>query len=389
VYFREPILYEIMKIPFNKPWFAGHEIQHIVNAAYSGHISGNGAYTKKCHSLFEQRYGIPKCFLTTSCTDAFEMACLLIDFKPGDEVIMPSFTFVSTANPFLLRGASIRFADSSAAHPNIDVQGIEELISPATKAIVVVHYAGVAVDMDAIMQLASKHNLVVIEDAAHAIEATYNGKALGSIGHFGMFSFHETKNISTGEGGMLAINDPKYIRRAEIIWEKGTDRAAFFRGETDKYGWVDVGSSFLPSDIIAGVLYGQMQQVDEIQNKRISIWKRYHQNLKPLADMGFFSLPEIPEFAVNNGHMFYLVLPDEQKRNDLIDYLNANMVQSVFHYLPLHKSRFFEPYHDGRVLPHAERFAVTLLRLPFFYELPLTIVDMICDRIRLFFVGTQ
>lgn len=260
-----------MKIPFNKPWFAGHEIQHIVNAAYSGHISGNGPYTRKCHSLFEERYGIKKCFLTTSCTDAFEMACLLIGFKPGDEVIMPSFTFVSTANPFLLRGASIRFADSTAAHPNIDVDAMEALITPATKAIVVVHYAGVAVDMDAVMHLAAKHELVVIEDAAHAIESTYKGKPLGSIGHFGMFSFHETKNISTGEGGMLAINDPKYIRRAEIIWEKGTDRAAFFRGETDKYGWVDIGSSFLPSDITAGVLYGQMQQADEIQKKRIEI----------------------------------------------------------------------------------------------------------------------
>lgn len=370
-----------MKIPFNKAWFAGHEIQHIVNAAYSGHISGNGPYTRKCHSLFEERYGIKKCFLTTSCTDAFEMACLLIGFKPGDEVIMPSFTFVSTANPFLLRGASIRFADSTAAHPNIDVDAMEALITPATKAIVVVHYAGVAVDMDAVMHLAAKHELVVIEDAAHAIESTYKGKPLGSIGHFGMFSFHETKNISTGEGGMLAINDPKYIRRAEIIWEKGTDRAAFFRGETDKYGWVDIGSSFLPSDITAGVLYGQMQQADEIQKKRIEIWNRYYHNLKPLADQGFFELPRIPDYAVNNGHMFYLLMPDEQGRNEMIDYLNANMVQSVFHYLPLHRSKFFTPLHDGRALPNADRFAATLLRLPFFYELPLTIVDMICERI--------
>lgn len=374
-----------MKIPFNKPWFAGNEIQHIVNAAYSGHISGNGNYTKKCHTLFEERYGIKKCFLTTSCTDAFEMAALLIDFKPGDEVIMPSFTFVSTANPFILRGATIRFADSLTDHPNIDVDCIESLINQKTRAIVVVHYAGVAVDMDKVMALATKHNLIVIEDAAHSVESFYKGKALGSIGHFGAFSFHETKNISTGEGGMLAINDPAYIKRAEIIWEKGTDRAAFFRGEVDKYGWVDIGSSFLPSDMIAGVLFGQMQQVDSIQQKRVEIWNRYHQLLLPLQQKGLLKTPRIPAYAVNNGHLFYLQMPDEESRNNMIDYLNNNGVQAVFHYLPLHKSKFFASRHDGRDLPNADHFASTLLRLPLFYELPISFVDSISNKVISYF----
>lgn len=374
-----------MKIPFNKPWFAGNEIQHIVNAAYSGHISGNGAFTKKCHAIFEEKYGLMKCFLTTSCTDAFEMAAMLIDLKPGDEVIMPSFTFVSTANPFILRGAVIRFADSSSRHPNIDVDGIEALITDKTRVIVVVHYAGVAVDMEKVMALSAKYGLYVIEDVAHAIDATFKGKALGSFGHFGTFSFHETKNISTGEGGMLAINDPQFINRAEIVWEKGTNRAAFFRGEVDKYNWVDVGSSFLPSDIIAGVLYGQMQQLETIQSKRVEIWNRYHAQLKPLAEKGLITLPEIPDFATNNGHMFYLLLKDEEQRNALMDYLNNNNVHAVFHYLPLHKSQFFQGRHDGRQLPNAIRFSETLLRLPFFYELPIGFVDLICSKVFAYF----
>ncbi len=375
----------MIKIPFNKPYFAGAEIQNIVNAAYHGHISGNGVYTKLCHNFFEERYGFKKTFLTTSCTDAFEMAVMLMDIKPGDEVIMPSFTFVSTANPFLVKGAKIVFADSRPDHPNMDIDKVEELITPKTKVLLVMHYGGVAVDMEKALYLAEKYNLILMEDVAHAIDSHYNGKPLGSFGDFAAFSFHETKNVSAGEGGMLVINNPNYIDRAEIIWEKGTNRAAFSRGEVDKYEWVDIGASFLPSDIIAGILYAQLQIIDDIQTKRIAIWNRYYENLKPLEEKGLFHLPFIPDYAENNGHMFYLLLKNKKQRDEMLEYLNNNYVHSVFHYLPLHLSPFYKDKHDGRELANSVRYSETLLRLPFFYELPLELVDFVCDKVKSFF----
>lgn len=374
-----------MKIPFNKPYFAGKEIQHIVNAAYWGHISGNGVFTHQCHHFFEEKYDFQKCFLTTSCTDAFEMAVMLMNLQAGDEVIMPSFTFVSTANPFLLKGAKLVFADSCSEHPNIDLEKAEKLITEKTKVLVVMHYGGVAVDMDKAVALARKYNLILLEDTAHAIDSFYKGKPLGSFGDFAAFSFHETKNISSGEGGMLVVNNEKYIKRAEIVWEKGTNRAAFSRGEVKKYEWVDVGASFLPSDIIAGVLFAQLENIEDIQRKRISIWERYHQNLKHLEEKGLVKLPHITADATNNGHLFYLQTDNLEQRDQMLHFLNNNRVHAVFHYIPLHSSPFFKTRHDGRQLEHADRFSDTILRLPFFYELPLEIVDMICEQVEKFY----
>lgn len=299
-----------MKIPFNKPYLSGKEIENVTSAALWGHISGNGVYTQKCHGFFEEKYGFRKCFLTTSCTDAFEMAVMLMDLQKGDEVIMPSFTFVSTANPFLLTGAKIVFADSMLSHPNIDLDKVEELITEKTRVLVVMHYGGVAVDMDKALELAKKHNLILLEDVAHAIDSFYKEKPLGSFGDFAAFSFHETKNISAGEGGLLAINNKKYIERADIIWEKGTNRAAFSRGEVNKYEWVDIGASFPPSDIIAAVLFAQLESIEDIQRKRVSIWERYYSALKHLEDKGLVKLPRLPEYATNNGHLFYLQTDD-------------------------------------------------------------------------------
>ncbi|MFN3315813.1 MAG: dTDP-4-amino-4,6-dideoxygalactose transaminase, partial [Raineya sp.] len=286
-----------MKIGFNKPYFTGKETAYIKEAVEKSHISGDGFFTKKCHQFFENRYGFKKCLLTTSCTDALEMAAILINIQPKDEVIIPAYTFVSTANAFVLRGAKIVFADSQAQHPNIDAYQIEKLITPKTKAIVVVHYAGMACDMEKIAAIAQKYNLFLIEDAAQAIEACYKHKPLGSFGHLSAFSFHETKNIISGEGGMLVINDEKMIKRAEIIREKGTNRSAFFRGEIDKYGWVDVGSSFLPSEIIAAFLYAQLENIEDIQQRRHQIWQIYYQNLSEGEKKGYFLLPKIPEYA--------------------------------------------------------------------------------------------
>jgi len=322
-----------VKIPFNKPYFTGKETDYIKESVASGKISGDGLFTKKCHRFFESRYGFRKTLLTTSCTDALEMAAILCDVGPGDEVIAPSFTFVSTVNAFVLRGARIVFADSEASTPNIDVAGIEALITPRTKVIVPVHYAGIACDMDVILRLARKHHLWVVEDAAQAIESFYKGKPLGSLGNLGTFSFHETKNVISGEGGMLAVNDPGLLARAEIIWEKGTNRPAFFRGEVDKYGWVDIGSSFLPSDIIAAFLYAQLENIDAIQSRRKRIWELYHEELSPLETRGIVKMPRIPEYATNNGHMFYLVCADIVQRNRLIDHLKQHGILAVFHYL--------------------------------------------------------
>lgn len=374
-------------IPFNKPFLTGKETQYISEAVISGKISGNGIFTKKCHEFFQKKYGFKKCLLTTSCTDALEMAALLLNIREGDEVIMPSYTFVSSANPFVLRGATIVFADSMQSNPNIDADKIEALITPKTKAIVVVHYAGIACNMDKIMALAHKHNLFVVEDAAQAINSFYTGsdgvkKPLGSIGHLAAFSFHETKNIIAGEGGMLVINDEQFLKRSEIIWEKGTNRSAFFRGEIDKYGWVDVGSSFLPSEIVAAFLYAQLEHLDEIQSKRIELWNFYYEQLKPLTEKGLIQLPDIPVYACNNAHIFYILFPDVEKRNECIRHLKENNILSVFHYLSLHKSTFFYQKHDGRELTETDRYSETLLRLPMYYELEESWVKRICDLIK-------
>lgn len=361
-------------IPFNKPYLTGKETQYIEDAVKSGKISGNGKYTQMCQAFFESKFGFRKTLLTTSCTDALEMAAILINIKEGDEVIMPSYTFVSTSNAFVLRGAKIVFADSYADNPNMDVDKIEALITSRTKAIVPVHYAGIACDMDKIMDLANKYNLFVVEDAAQAIDSFYTGKdgikkPLGSIGHLAAFSFHETKNIISGEGGMLAINDEQFIERAEIIWEKGTNRSAFFRGEVDKYGWVDIGSSFLPSEIIAAFLWAQLENLENIQNTRKKHWRHYNTALESWAHKNEIRLPELPDYGTNNAHMFYLVCKNLDQRTALINHLKNNNVWAVFHYISLHKSPFYENKHDGRELLETDKFTDCLLRLPLFYEL--------------------
>jgi dTDP-4-amino-4,6-dideoxygalactose transaminase len=377
-------------IGFNKPYMTGKETEYLKDSVLNGHISGNGKYTKLCHQYFKQQFGFQNCLLTTSCTDALEMASILMDIQPGDEVIVPSYTFVSSANAFVLRGAKIVFCDSKKDHPGIDNDAIESLITPKTKVIVPVHYAGVACDMDKIMDLANKYNLFVVEDAAQAIDSYYTGKdglqrPLGSIGHLAAFSFHETKNIISGEGGLLVVNDERFKDRAEIIWEKGTNRSAFFRGEVNKYGWVDVGSSFLPSDMIAAFLYAQLENLENIQNKRKSIWDAYYQGLKPLEDKGLIRLPHIPEYATNNAHMFYIVCKSLQERQALIAHLRANNIHAVFHYLSLHLSDFYNDKHDGRSLNQCDFYADTLLRLPMFYELSLENIKLISNSIEEFF----
>ncbi len=370
-----------MTIPFNKPYLSGNEIEYIRQAVASGKISGDGMFTKRCHRYLEERYGFGKALLTTSCTDALEMAAILCDLQPGDEVIAPSYTFVSTVNAFVLRGAKIVFADSEAATPNLDVSLLESLVTPRTKVIVPVHYAGMACGMDALLDVARRHDLLVVEDAAQGIESFYDGRPLGSLGTFGAFSFHETKNIISGEGGMLTINDARYTARAEIIREKGTNRSAFFRGEVDRYSWVDVGSSFLPSEIVAAFLCAQLENLERIQARRLDIWRRYAERLAPLCAEGRLRLPVVPEHATNNAHMFYVVCNDLEERTGLIAHLKAQGIMSVFHYLSLHRSPFYEGRHDGRELPNADRFTDCLLRLPLFYELTDEDVERVCEAI--------
>lgn len=371
-----------MRIPFNKPFSTGKELEYIQDAIARGHISGNGYYTKKCHEFFQDRYGYSKCLLTTSGTDALEMAAILIDIKPGDEVIIPSYTFVSTANAFVLRGAKTVFCDSRADHPGMDEDQIEALITPKTKAIVPVHYAGVASDMDKIMALAEKYKLFLVEDAAQAVDSYYKGRPLGGIGHLGCFSFHETKNITSGEGGMLAINDERFAKRAEIIWEKGTNRQAFFRGEIDKYGWVDIGSSFLPSDMIAAFLYAQLEHLDEIQARRLEIWNRYYEALVPVREKTGIKLPFIPDYATNNAHMFYVVTQSEAHRNECIKRLKQQEMQSVSHYQSLHKSLFYEALHCAGSCYQADKYSERLLRLPLYPNLEASVPDRIANALK-------
>lgn len=381
-----------MTIPFNKPFIIGNELKYIEEAVQSGKISGDGLYTKKCQLYFEEKYNFPKVLLTTSCTDALEMAAILCDIKEGDEVIVPSYTFVSSANAFALRGAKIVFVDSYADNPNIDPKEIEKHITPKTKAIVPVHYAGVACDMEMIMSLSEKHKLFVVEDAAQAIDSYYTfsdgtKKALGSIGHFSAFSFHETKNIIAGEGGMLVINDENYFERAEIIREKGTNRSAFFRGEVNKYGWVDLGSSFLPSEIISAFLYAQLENLDKIQAKRVAIWNRYQNELADLATSAKIQLPVIPDFATNNAHMFYIVCKNYDERTALISHLKKEDIHPVFHYLSLNKSEFFLKNNEEINIPNSDKFTDCLLRLPFYYELTEHEQDLIISEIKQFYNG--
>jgi len=370
-------------IDFNRPYLTGKETHYIYEAVNTGKISGNGAFTKKCQQFFEDKYGFKKSLLTTSCTDALEMAAILTNIQPGDEVIMPSYTFVSTANAFVLRGAKLVFADSNSEEPNMDADKIEALITDKTKVIVPVHYAGVSCDMGKIMDLARQYNLFVVEDAAQGIDSHYNDRPLGSIGHLSAFSFHETKNIISGEGGMLAINDEQFIDRAEVIWEKGTNRSAFFRGEVDKYGWVDVGSSFLPSEVVSAFLYAQIENIDDIQNRRKEIWNMYHKGLSPV-DGVCFNLPDIPDYATNNAHMFYIVCDNPTIRKELLTWLKSKSIHAVFHYLSLHKSPFYQDKHDGRALPHSDRYTENLVRLPLFYDLTNEEVSYIIDEITAF-----
>ena len=377
-------------IPFNKPYLTGKEMQYIEDAVKSGKISGNGLFTKKCQEFFEKEFGFKKTLLTTSCTDGLEMAAILADIKEGDEVIVPSFTFVSTALAFVRQGADIVFADSYSDNPNIDADQIEALITEKTKAIVVVHYAGVACDMDKIMSIANKHGIIVIEDAAQAIDSYYiskdgTRKALGSIGHISAFSFHETKNIISGEGGMLCINDDHFIQRAEIIWEKGTNRSQFFRGEVDKYSWVDTGSSFLPSEIISAFLWAQIENMRDIQDKRIKIWNRYYEGLSSFEPVSIKKpkLPLVPEYATNNAHMFYLVCDNVDDRTRFIQHLKDKGILSVFHYLSLHKSSYYEKYSIRKSeLPNSDMFSDCLVRLPLFYELTDEQVEYIINTIK-------
>ena len=377
-------------INFNKPFLTGKETHYLYQAVLSGKISGNGIYTNKCHSFFEQKYEFKKTLLTTSCTDALEMAAILCDIQPGDEVIAPSYTFVSTVNAFILRGAKIVFCDSREDHPGIDENKIKELISPKTKAIVVVHYAGVACDMDEVMDIANENKLFVIEDAAQAIDGYYTGKdgvkkPLGSIGHLAAFSFHETKNIISGEGGMLVVNDERFEKRAEIIWEKGTNRSAFFKGEVDKYGWVDVGSSFLPSEIIAAFLYAQLENLEQIQNKRKAIWNRYYEGLKSLDEQGKLRLAKIPQYSTNNAHMFYVLCKSVEDRDALLTFLKQNQINAVFHYLSLHKSLYHLANNPLIDLPYSDYYADCLIRLPFYYELKENEIDLIITKIEEFY----
>lgn len=373
-------------IRFNKPYLSGKEIEYISEAVQQGKLSGNKQYTQHCQKYLKDKYGFRHCLLTTSCTDALEMTAILSNLKEGDEIIMPSFTFVSTANPFLLRGATIRFADSYADNnPNIDPTKIEELITSKTKAIVVVHYAGIACDMDKIMGIAKKHGLLVIEDAAQAIDSYYNGVPLGKIGNMSSFSFHETKNIICGEGGLLVVNDADLVLRSEIIWEKGTNRSAFFRGEIDKYGWMDIGSSYLLSDILAAFLYAQLENLERIQNKRKSIWEKYSSGFANLALKVNVLSPSVPNYATQNGHLFYLICNNLEERSNLISYLKSKGIHSVFHYQSLHNSSYFLDKHDNRDLPNSEMYSHCLVRFPLYFELTDAEQDHIIEEVNKFY----
>ncbi|MBE8597312.1 dTDP-4-amino-4,6-dideoxygalactose transaminase [Xenorhabdus sp. BG5] len=374
-------------IPFNKPPVVGTELEYMQQAMASGKLCGDGEFTKRCEAWMEQRFNCPKVLLTPSCTASLEMAAMLLDIQPGDEVIMPSYTFVSTSNAFVLRGATIVFVDIRPDTMNIDESKIETAITEKTRAIVPVHYAGVACEMDTIMALAKKYNLYVVEDAAQGVMSTYKGRALGTIGHIGCFSFHETKNYSAGgEGGATLINDSSMIARAEIIREKGTNRSQFFRGQVDKYTWRDIGSSYLLSDLQAAYLWAQLELAEKINQRRLTLWKNYYQALKPLADAGHLALPIVPEGLEHNAHMFYIKLKDVEERSAFNSYMKENGILSVFHYVALHTSPAGEKC--GR-FHGEERFTTResdrLVRLPMFYNITDTEQQIVIDRIKEFF----
>ncbi|ALO35124.1 TDP-4-oxo-6-deoxy-D-glucose aminotransferase [Colwellia sp. MT41] len=374
-------------ISFNTPPYTGNEDQYVLSAMRSNKISGDGKYSQLCHQWFDKKLNCAKSLLTPNCTQALEMAAILIDIKAGDEVIMPSYTFVSTANAFVLRGAKIVFVDIRPDTMNIDETLIEQAITDKTKAIVPVHYAGIACEMDTIMAIAKRHHLYVIEDAAQGVMSTYKGKTLGSIGHLGAFSFHETKNYTSGgEGGLLIINDDKFVERAEIIREKGTNRSLFFRGAVDKYSWVDLGSSYLPCELQAAYLYAQLESADVINNNRLASWNTYYQGLKELADKKLIELPFIPSEIEHNAHMFYIKLKDLSQRQALIDFLKEQEIMSVFHYIPLHSSIAGEKYsrfngEDQFTTKESEK----LLRLPMYYGLSKTDIAHVITQIKAFF----
>ena len=375
-----------MKFNFNVPPYTGKEAEYIAQAVQNQKICGDGEFTKKCNKWIEEKTGTKKCLLTTSCTHATELAALLLDIKPGDEVIMPSYTFVSTADAFVLRGAVPVFVDIRPDTMNIDEKLIEDAITDKTKAIVPVHYAGVSCEMDTIMDIAERHNLYVVEDAAQGIMSSYKGQALGTFGEFGCFSFHETKNYSMGEGGALLIRDDAFVERAEIIREKGTNRSQYYRGQVDKYRWVDFGSSYLPSDMNADYLYAQLEVAEAINDARLAVWNRYYENLTPLAESGRIELPVVPEGCVHNAHMFYIKAADMEERTALINFLKENDILSVFHYIPLHTApagQKFGRFHgeDRFTTRESER----LLRLPMYYKLTPDDADYISGKVKEFY----
>ncbi len=371
-------------IPFNIPCSVGTEKDWVQAAIDNGHISGNGPFGQKVQQLLQSAYGFGKVMLTHSCTGALEMAAMLCNFQPGDEVILPSFTHVGTANAFVREGASLVFADSQADHPNMDPAAVVRCIGPRTRAIVVVHYAGVACDMDAYMALAQAHGLLLIEDAAHAIGAKYRGRWLGTFGHFAAFSFHETKNITCGQGGMLVLNDTKFAEQAAIHWENGTNRAAFFKGTVAQYTWVGVGSCFTLSDLNAAYLYGQLLDKDMILSRRLAHYERYSEGLKPLADAGYFELPIVPADCTHNGHIFYLRMTDRVLRDMLITHLRTANILAVFHYIPLHSSPYFERQDVARYLPACDDWSERIIRLPLFHSLTIDQQSLIRDSIQAF-----
>ena len=372
-------------IDFNRPAFVGSELEYIQDAIHRGMLCGDGIYTKKCSQWMEKEFDVSRVMLTTSCTHALEMAAFLCDIQPGDEVIMPSYTFVSTADAFVLRGAKIVFVDIRPDTMNLDEKLIEQAITPKTKVIVPVHYAGVACEMDTIMDIAHRHGLKVVEDAAQGVDACYKGKALGTIGDFGCYSFHETKNFTMGEGGALLFQKEEYLEKAEILREKGTDRSKFFRGQVDKYRWMDYGSSYLPSELNAAYLYAQLEAKDKIQKKRMEIYEYYHRNLADLAAEGKVEQPYVPQECEHNAHMYYLKVKDMKVRTRLLAYLRENGICSVFHYVPLHSAPAGQKFgrfagEDVYTTKESER----LLRLPMFYNLDMDDVKRIVDVIHKF-----
>jgi dTDP-4-amino-4,6-dideoxygalactose transaminase len=374
-----------MKVDFNHPAPAGNELEYIRQAIENAHISGDGPFTKKCHALLENQLGIPKALLTTSCTHALEMSAILLDIQPGDEVIFPDYTFVSTVNAFVLRGAKPIFLDIRPDTLNLDESRLEAALTPRTKAIVVVHYAGVGCEMDAIMEIAASRNIPVVEDNAHGLFGRYKRKYLGTFGSMATQSFHETKNFTSGEGGALLLNDPAFVERAEIIREKGTNRSRFFRGQVDKYTWMDIGSSYLPSDILAAFLFAQLEQREKIQSHRKQIWEMYHAGLKDWASAHDVQLPYVPEHCEQPHHMFYMLMPDLDLRQKLIAFLNERGIISVFHYLPLHLSGMGAKF-GGRQgdCPVTERVSDQLIRLPFHNVLAGSDVELVVENIREF-----